>query len=131
MPFPTGYTQANNGYLYESSTGAGPFSMDSAGVPMLVSSGKATSFSVNAGNTSAAVGISNVSAQGPVHTSTSVLVSPTVDCFVRQGANPTALSTGVDMFLFGGFTYRLQVIIGQRLALIGPGAGTAYITPEV
>lgn len=59
------------------------------------------------------------------------VVTPSVDCFVRQGANPTALSDGTDQFLVAGNSYRLSGIVGgNKLAFKTTAAsGTVYITP--
>lgn len=84
----------------------------------------------NAGNTSQAVSMSTTSAQSAAMPGNSALVSPSVDCFMRQGDDPTALATGVDQFLFGGFAYRVKTNPGQKLAFkLASGTGTVYITP--
>lgn len=89
------------------------------------------SFALGAPGTSQAVAISGTSAQSAVMPGDSAVVTPTVDCFVRQGSNPTALADGTDLFLVGGVAYRLNFPTGVRLALItaGGASGTAYITP--
>jgi len=96
---------------------------------------------VDTGGNSQVVAISGTSAQSAVLTSPDtnlnkstldVVCTPTVDCFVRQGSNPTALATGVDIFLVGGNTYRLSGILsGNKLAFKTGGAtGNVYITPS-
>ncbi len=55
-----------------------------------------------------------------------------MNVFYREAADPTALATGVDQFLFGGQAYRLPVTSGNKLAFI-PETGTTgsvYITPD-
>ena len=85
---------------------------------------------VDDGGKSQAVTISSTSAQSAVINDDQVLVTLTVPAFVRKGANPTALGTGVDTYLMADVTYRLAVPRGQRLAFITQGgSGTAYITP--
>jgi hypothetical protein len=83
------------------------------------------------GGQSAAVSISTTSAQSAAITTPSVVVTPTVDCFFRQGANPTALSDGTDQILLATNSYRLSGIVsGNKLAFItASGTGTVYITP--
>ena len=92
---------------------------------------KEASVSASAGGTSQKVAMSTVSAQSAAINAQVALVSPTEDCFVREGSNPTALSDGTDQFLFGGFTYRIAMSDGaNRLAFImASGSGTVYITP--
>jgi len=90
------------------------------------------------GGTCQQVAISGTSAQstviqtdntfidGPVQ----IVITPTVDCFVRKGANPTAIVGGTDMYLLGGNAYRTSVMPGERLAFITTGAaGFVYIAP--
>ncbi len=86
---------------------------------------------VKANGDSQAITVSGTSAQTNVFAHPGhVVVSPTVDVFVRAGTNPTALATGVDQFLFGGSAYRIHVDAGDRLAFIAVGAGgTVYVTP--
>lgn len=80
---------------------------------------------------SQAVSISSTSAQSAVINASLVTVTPTVDTFVRQGENPTALATGVDLFLLGQGSYRIEMSPGMKLAFITTGlSGTAYITPS-
>lgn len=89
--------------------------------------------SVNAlvGGQSAAISISSTSAQSSAITTGFVTVTPTVDCFFRQGANPTSLSNGTDDFLLANNKYRISgVPNGNKLAFVTTGAaGTVYITP--
>jgi hypothetical protein len=60
-----------------------------------------------------------------------VLVTPSVDCYVIQGANPTALSDGTDLKLLGNNTYRCRVTFGSKLAFItATGTGSVNLTPE-
>lgn len=96
------------------------------------------SVNVDAGGQSTALAISTTSAQSPIFVATpgttmggrSIVMSPTVDCFVRAGVNPTATNDGTDLFLRGGQTYRTIVPDGQRLAFrTASGSGTVYITP--
>lgn len=62
-----------------------------------------------------------------------VMVYSTVDCFVRAGANPTALADGTDQFIPANTLLRLDGInrshTGSKLAFISASAGTVYITP--
>jgi hypothetical protein len=58
-----------------------------------------------------------------------VVVYVSVDSYVRQGANPTALNDGTDHFLIGGTQTRLAITRGNKLAIYASGAGTANFTP--
>jgi len=87
------------------------------------------------GGQSSSVAMSTVSAQSATFTFPNapqgyVLVTPSADCFVRQGVNPTALSNGTDQILLAANTYRMFVESGNNIAFImAAGSGTAYITP--
>lgn len=88
------------------------------------------SFSLGDPGLSQALAISSTSAQSAVINATSVVVTPTIDCFVRQGSNPTAVADGTDMFLLGSSAYRLALPRGNKLAFKTTSAsGTVYITP--
>lgn len=67
---------------------------------------------------------------GSGQTQLDVLVYPTVDCFMRQGANPVAV-VDTDIPLAGGALYRLSgVVTGNKLAFITSGAaGSVWIYP--
>src|SRR3990172_7690254 len=81
------------------------------------------------GGQSAAVTISTTSAQSAAITTGWAIVTPSVDCFFRQGTNPTALSNGTDQILLAGNSYRINGIVsGDKLAFItASGGGTVYI----
>ena len=82
------------------------------------------------GGTSAAVSISATSAQSAVIATNRVVLYSTVACWIRQGADPTALGNGTDQFIPAETMMRLTDITpGNKLALIAGGAGTVYITP--
>lgn len=94
------------------------------------------SITADEGGRSAKIAISGTSAQSATYgTSASgaqLLVTPDVACFMRAGVNPTAVATGVDMYLLPNTTYRVQVGIGIKLAFIAAGtSGNVYITPEL
>ena len=89
------------------------------------------SMPVHAGGTSQSVAISTTSAQSAALSFGTAVVTPTANCFVRQGSNPTALANGTDQYLVANNSYRLTGIVpGNKLAFItGTGTGTVYITP--
>lgn len=96
------------------------------------------SVSVNttAGGESKKFSLSSTSAQSQAITSTSALVTPSVDCYFREGVNPTALAPVLDgalgdNLLFGGNQYRISGITsGNKLAFITTGAtGTVEVVP--
>lgn len=85
---------------------------------------------IDAGGRSASVSMSTTSAQTAASETGSGVLYVSADCFVRSGADPTAVSTGADQFLVGGQQYRVQFHPGHKLALImASGTGTAYFTP--
>jgi hypothetical protein len=85
---------------------------------------------VDDGGRSAAVSISSTSAQSAAINADYVLVTLTTPAFVRQGADPTALSDGTDIYLLADLTYRLNVKRGNKLAFkTSSASGTAYVTP--
>lgn len=89
----------------------------------------------NTGGFSARIAISTSSAQSAAYDSANPVylnVYTDVDCFVRSGLNPTALSTGVDQIIPSGPIYRLgPVPKGHKLAFVtASGSGFVYLTPE-
>lgn len=87
------------------------------------------------GGTSSVVSVSPTSAQsaviGPAGSPVHVIVTPTVDCFVRTGANPTATNDGTDQFLLGGNMYRVLIQGGNRFAFrTASGTGSVFLTPD-
>ena len=60
-----------------------------------------------------------------------VVIHSTVDCFVRRGATPVALGTGVDLFIPANTSLRLSGLdpAGDKLAVIAAAVGTVYISP--
>lgn len=80
--------------------------------------------------TSSSVAISGTSAQSATINADFAIVTPTADCFVRQGSNPTATADGTDVFLVAFNTYRLALPRGNKLAFRTTGAtGAVYLTP--
>ena len=89
-----------------------------------------TSVVCDDGGKSQALAISTTSAASAVINADYALVTLTTAAFVRKGDTPTALSTGVDIYLLANRPYRINMQRGQKLAFITPtGTGTAYITP--
>ena len=94
-----------------------------------------TSLVPNTGGVSETVAISTVSAQSsalyPSYAGY-VNIFSTVDCFMRMGTSPTALSTGVDQFIPGNNLLRIGPIAKDfKLAFItASGTGSVYITKE-
>jgi hypothetical protein len=79
---------------------------------------------------SQAVSISTTSVQSTAITTGTAVVTPSVECFVRYGSNPTALSDGTDQILLANVMYRLAFPTGSKLAFkTTSGTGTVYITP--
>lgn len=90
---------------------------------------------LNTGGASTEVVLSAASAQGPVVTlptnhppgvPVKCLITTDVTCWLRKGSNPTAVS-GTDQKLVAG-TYRIELLVGERIAAIAGGAGTLNFT---
>lgn len=82
------------------------------------------------GGTCQKVAISSTSAQSAAIDAHLVHVTPTVDCYVREGANPTALSNGTDHFLVANATQAFTITHDNKLAFITTAAsGSVHIAP--
>jgi hypothetical protein len=82
------------------------------------------------GGASETVAISSTSAQSSAIASGAVDVYATVECFFRQGPDPTALSDGTDQFLPATKLTRIVLEKGNKLAFKTTAAsGSAYLTP--
>jgi hypothetical protein len=77
------------------------------------------------------IAISGTSAQSAAIAGHLVHVTPTVDCYVREAANPTASATGVDHFLVANATQSFAVTRGNKLAFITEGAAGTVRIAEV
>lgn len=91
------------------------------------------SITLYAGGISQQVALTTASAQSTAITGSKTLyVVSTAACFVRQGANPTALADGTDQYIPANTPMRLTGFVsGNKIAAILPtGTGTLYITPE-
>jgi hypothetical protein len=98
------------------------------------------SLDLNAGGTSQKLAISAASAQSAAAAASSTenkgapisyVITPDSNCFVRKGANPTALSDGTDQLLIANQSYRVQLMDGEKMAFITTAAaGFVYITPR-
>jgi hypothetical protein len=88
------------------------------------------SINILTGGQTNAVSISTTSAQSSAIDAEKVVIYSTVFCFVRQGANPTALSNGTDQPVPAENYLRVTLTPGNKLAFItASGTGTVYITP--
>jgi hypothetical protein len=89
------------------------------------------SIMVQEGNKCQSVSISSTSAQSSTIDKGQAVIYATTDCFMRQGSNPTALSTGVDQFIPGSTLLRITMKPMSKLAFVTTSAtGTVYIQPE-
>lgn len=143
MPFPALHRLIDGLYYRRGDNRSGPYFVaeDGTATPLgtpvasdgtnaAVSGVKELSIDIGAGGTSQVVAISATSAQSAAIASSRAVITPTVDCFVRQGSNPTALSDGTDQFLVGGQMYRVSLTAGNKLAFkTATGTGSVYITP--
>lgn len=57
-----------------------------------------------------------------------VIITPTVDCFVRMGEDPTAVANGTDQFLVQNGVYMFRVN-GKIAAITTAATGSLYISP--
>lgn len=91
------------------------------------------SFQVSTGGTSQAVSVSTTSAQSTAINSPTAMLYSTVDVFLRQGSNPTAVADGTDQILPAFTLVRAyKITVGNKLAFkTASGTGTVYITPDV
>lgn len=83
---------------------------------------------IAAGGTCQKIAISTTSAQSVSIPGVVVHVTPTTDCFVRDGSNPTALSDGTDHFLVANATQEFRVTPGDKLAFVtSASSGSVYV----
>jgi hypothetical protein len=97
------------------------------------------SIGLTAGGTSQKVAISTSSAQSAAAAAAATeskavplkyLITPDVACFVRKGADPTAVAD-TDQYLIANQTYRVELMDGEKMAFItASGSGNVYITPR-
>ena len=92
---------------------------------------KELSFHANAGGLSQSVSISSTSAATVGLVADNVVIYSTVDCFMRAGASPTALATGVDQFVPAATMLRVTIpTAGWQLAFkTSSASGTVYVNP--
>lgn len=98
------------------------------------------SLELNAGGTSQKVAMSTTSAQSaaaalatnePKGAPLKYVITPDAACFIRKGANPTALSDGTDLYLVANQSYRVELMDGEKMAfIVASGTGNVYITPR-
>lgn len=83
------------------------------------------------GGESQKISITNTSTQTSQINTGFVIITPTVDCFFRQGVNPIALNDGTDQFLQANNSYRIgQIIKGNLISFIAESSsGTVYVSP--
>lgn len=84
---------------------------------------------VDEGGRSQKLSAVTASTQTNVINSDYALVFATVPVFVRQGSNPTAVTTGGDIFLAANVHYRLNVTRGNKLAFASTSVADIYVTP--
>ena len=84
---------------------------------------------ISPSGTSQTIAISSTSAQStPIH-AVLVHITPTVDCYMRQGSNPVAIAN-IDHFLLGNATQSFRIIRDNILAFItAAGSGFVHIVP--
>ncbi len=86
---------------------------------------------LSSGGNCQAVSISSTSAQSGALPNDTAVIYATVACFARTGSNPTALATGVDIFIPATTMLRITVPNpGDKIAFVTSSAtGTVYIAP--
>lgn len=92
---------------------------------------KELSLHANTGNKSQKVTISSTNAASSAIPTDNAVIYATVDCFMRAGAAPVAVATGVDQFIPASTLLRVTLPqINWKLAFITSSAsGLVYITP--
>lgn len=92
-------------------------------------SDRLVSLVVDSGGNSQRLSAVTTSQQTNAIAATYALVFATAPVFVRQGSNPTAVTTGADLFLAANVHYRLALTPGNRLAFAATSAADVYVTP--
>lgn len=83
---------------------------------------------IAAGGSCKVVSVSGTSAQSAALDGVLVHITPTVDCFMREGAAPTAVSDGTDEIMIAYVTQAKRITRGNKLAFKTTGAaGSVYI----
>lgn len=84
------------------------------------------------GGQSSKLAVTAASIQSAALISSSYLVTPSVNMFVRTGLNPVAVADGTDQYLVAGSTYRIVPLRpGDKLAFIAEStAGNVFLTPD-
>ena len=59
-----------------------------------------------------------------------VVFTPDNTCYGRKGANPTAVNDGTDQRFLANNAYRVQLLVGERMAFISTGGGTVHWAPN-
>jgi hypothetical protein len=83
------------------------------------------------GGQSQKVTVTAASAQSSAITTDKINIYADVDCFVRQGTDPTALADGTDQIIPAGVMLRgYEITSGNKLAFIAVStSGNVYLTP--
>lgn len=69
------------------------------------------------------------STQSAVINAPYALVFCSAATFVRQGSDPTAVTTGADIYLAPNVHYRINLKPGNKLAFAALAASNVYVTP--
>lgn len=95
------------------------------------------SFTAPESASSSKIAVSSTAAQSAQFigsaTGSVLVISPTVDTYIRWGSNPTAVNDGTDMKLFGNNSYRVQIGGTGKMSFICDSgvSGYVFITPGV
>ena len=71
-----------------------------------------------AGGNCQKIAISSTSASSAQIQGSIVHITPSVDCYAREGMAPTAVSTGVDHFLVANATQMFSIMPNNKIAFI-------------
>lgn len=86
--------------------------------------------SIGAGGACQKVAMSTTSAQSAAINYGMVQITPSADCYVREGSNPTAVSDGTDQFLAANVPQVFLVTPGNKLAfIVASGTSSVHIAP--
>lgn len=82
------------------------------------------------GGTSELIAVSATNAQSEAISSGVAIVTPRVDVYMRQGADPEATADGSDQLLLANVAYRVKLTPGNKLAFkAASDAGNVHLTP--
>ncbi len=99
-------------------------------INMDVHTGGLCTLITNAAATSAQSPVVTQPTNHPAGAPVPILITPDNTCYGRKGANPTAVNDGTDQRFVANTPYRIQLMVGERMAFISTGGGTVHWAPN-